>query len=51
MRVFTSDAVATKENKWQRFNVWRFRNEEYDRLYGRRRRRWTRSSAPPSSSG
>ena len=33
MRVFTSDAVATKENKWQRFNVWRFRNEEYDRLY------------------
>jgi peptide/nickel transport system substrate-binding protein len=33
MRVFTSDAVATKENKWQRFNVWRFRNEDYDRLY------------------
>jgi peptide/nickel transport system substrate-binding protein len=33
MRVFTSDAVATKENKWQRFNVWRWRNEEYDRLY------------------
>ena len=33
MRVFTSWEVATKENKWQRFNVWRWRNEEYDRLY------------------
>ena len=22
-----------QENKWQRFNVWRWRNEEYDRLY------------------
>ena len=33
MRVFISDAVATRENKWQRFNVWRWRNEEYDRLY------------------
>src|SRR5262247_3270371 len=33
MRVFTSGDVATKENKWQRFNVWRWRNEEYDRLY------------------
>jgi peptide/nickel transport system substrate-binding protein len=33
MRVFTSGAVATKENKWQGFNVWRWRNEEYDRLY------------------
>src|SRR5215510_2191944 len=33
MRVFTSADVATKENKWQRFNVWRWRNEEYDRLY------------------
>jgi peptide/nickel transport system substrate-binding protein len=25
--------VATKENKWQRYNVWRWRNDEYDRLY------------------
>ncbi len=33
MRVFTSADVASKENNWQRFNVWRFRNEEYDRLY------------------
>ena len=33
MRVFTSADVATKENNWNRFNVWRFRNEEYDRLY------------------
>jgi peptide/nickel transport system substrate-binding protein len=33
MRVFTSGDVATKENKWQRFNVWRWRNDEYDRLY------------------
>jgi peptide/nickel transport system substrate-binding protein len=33
MRVFTSWEVATKENKWQRYNVWRWRNDEYDRLY------------------
>ena len=33
MRVFTSSDVAHKENNWQRFNVWRCRNEEYDRLY------------------
>jgi peptide/nickel transport system substrate-binding protein len=33
MRCFTSADVASKENKWQRFNVWRFRNDEYDRLY------------------
>ena len=33
MRVFTSADVASKENKWQRFNVWRWRNEEYDRLF------------------
>ena len=33
MRVFTSADVATKENNWNRFNVWRFRSEEYDRLY------------------
>ena len=33
MRAFTSGDVATKENKWQRFNVWRWRNDEYDRLY------------------
>jgi len=33
MRVFASWEVATKENKWQRYNVWRWRNDEYDRLY------------------
>jgi peptide/nickel transport system substrate-binding protein len=33
MRVFTSDQIASKENKWQKFNVWRFKNEEYDRIY------------------
>jgi peptide/nickel transport system substrate-binding protein len=33
MRVFASDQIASKENKWQRFNVWRYRNEEYDRIY------------------
>jgi peptide/nickel transport system substrate-binding protein len=33
MRVFTSWEIASKENNWQKFNVWRFRNEEYDRLY------------------
>ncbi len=33
MRVFTSWEVAAKENNWQKFNVWRWRNEEYDRLY------------------
>ncbi len=33
MRVFTAADVATKENNWQRFNVWRWRNDEYDRLY------------------
>src|SRR5689334_2240534 len=33
MRVFASDQIASKENKWQRFNVWRYRNEEYDRVY------------------
>jgi len=33
MRVFTSADVATKENNWQRFNVWRYRSDEYDRLY------------------
>ena len=33
MRVFTSWEVASKENNWQKFNVWRWRNEEYDRLY------------------
>lgn len=33
MRVVTSGDVATKENYWQRFNIWRWRNDEYDRLY------------------
>lgn len=33
MRVFTSWEVATKENKWPRFNIWRWRNDEYDGLY------------------
>src|SRR5690242_10688856 len=33
MRVFASDQIASKENKWQRFNVWRYRNDEYDRIY------------------
>jgi len=33
MRVFTSWEVATKGNNWQRYNVWRWRNDEYDRLY------------------
>ena len=33
MRVFTSWEVAQKENNWQKFNVWRWRSEEYDRLY------------------
>jgi peptide/nickel transport system substrate-binding protein len=33
MRVFTSWEIASKANNWQKFNVWRFRNEEYDRLY------------------
>ena len=33
MRVFGSDQIASKANKWQRFNVWRYRNDEYDRIY------------------
>ena len=33
MRVFTSWEVAQKENNWQKFNVWRWRNEEYDKLF------------------
>jgi len=33
LRVFTSWEVAQKENNWQKFNVWRWRNEEYDRMY------------------
>ena len=33
MRVFTSWEVANKANNWQRFNVWRWRNDEYDRLF------------------
>jgi len=33
LRVFTSWEVAQKDNKWQKFNVFRFRNDEYDRLY------------------
>jgi peptide/nickel transport system substrate-binding protein len=33
MRVFTSQEVATKDNKWSGRNVTRWRNEEYDRLW------------------
>jgi peptide/nickel transport system substrate-binding protein len=33
MRVFTSWEIASKENNWQKFNVWRWRNDEYDRLF------------------
>jgi len=33
MRVFTSWEIPQKENKWQKFNVFRFRNDEYDRLF------------------
>ncbi len=33
MRVFTSWEIPQKDNKWQKFNVWRFRNDEYDTLY------------------
>jgi len=33
MRSFTSWEVAAKDNNWQRFNVWRWRSDEYDRLY------------------
>jgi peptide/nickel transport system substrate-binding protein len=30
---FTTDQVASKENKWSGRNITRFRNEEYDRLW------------------
>jgi peptide/nickel transport system substrate-binding protein len=33
LRVFTSAEVASKENNWQRFNVWRWRNDEFDAVY------------------
>lgn len=33
MRVFTSWEITSRENQWQRPNVSRWRNEEYDRLY------------------
>ena len=33
MRSFTSQEVATKDNKWSGRNVTRWRNEEYDRLW------------------
>jgi peptide/nickel transport system substrate-binding protein len=33
LRVFTSWEIAQKDNKWQKFNVFRFRSEEYDNLY------------------
>jgi peptide/nickel transport system substrate-binding protein len=33
MRVFISQEVATKDNKWSGRNVTRWRNEEYDRLW------------------
>ena len=39
MHQFTSWEVATKENKWQGRNITRWRNEEYDKAYPRRRGR------------
>jgi peptide/nickel transport system substrate-binding protein len=33
LRVFTSWEIAQKDNKWQKFNVFRFRSDEYDSLY------------------
>jgi len=33
LRVFTSWEIPQKDNKWQKFNVFRFRNDEYDRLF------------------
>jgi len=49
MDQFVSWEVASKDNKWAGRNPTRWRNEETGR--GKPpRRRWTRSSAPPSSS-
>ena len=39
MDQFTSWEVATKENKWQGRNITRWRNEEYDKAFKRRRGR------------
>ena len=36
MRQFASWEMATKENKWQGRNITRWRNEEFDKLSGRR---------------
>ena len=33
MRAYTSAQIASRANKWQRRNVSRWRNEEYDRLF------------------
>jgi peptide/nickel transport system substrate-binding protein len=33
MRQFTTEEVATKDNKWQGRNITRWRNEDYDKLY------------------
>ncbi len=33
MRVFISQEVATKDNKWSGRNITRWRNDEYDRLW------------------
>ena len=33
LRAFTSAEVASRENNWQRFNVWRWRSDEYDAVY------------------
>ena len=33
MRAFTSQEVASKDNKWSGRNITRWRNEEYDRLW------------------
>jgi peptide/nickel transport system substrate-binding protein len=33
MRVFTSQEIASKDNKWSGRNITRWRNEEYDKLW------------------
>jgi peptide/nickel transport system substrate-binding protein len=33
MRFFVSWRIPTKENKWQGFNVTRYRSEEYDKIF------------------
>ena len=43
MSQFLTEEVASKDNKWQGRNITRWRNEEYDKLFKRRR---SRSSIP-----